>query len=143
MKLTASELRAVQQDGFKISEPKRSEDDEQKAVIAWSQFIKWGDGKLADMIYHIPNGGLRSKREGAKFKALGVKAGVPDLHIFVPRMGFHSLYIEMKAKKGATSLPQREMIQRLRDCGHKVEVCYGFDHARRVISEYMGLRVEL
>lgn len=31
-------------------------------------------------LWHIPNGGQRNAREGAKFKAMGVVAGVADLH---------------------------------------------------------------
>jgi hypothetical protein len=29
--------------------------------------------------FHCPNGGKRSKAEGGIFKALGVRAGMPDL----------------------------------------------------------------
>lgn len=52
--------------------------------------------------YHIPNGGYRNALEGAKFKRMGVKAGVPDLCIVVSRKGYHGLYIELKRVSGGT-----------------------------------------
>lgn len=55
---------------------------------------------LSDWIYHIPNGGGRSKAEGGIFKAMGVKAGVHDLFLMVPvatRVGsFCGAYFELK-----------------------------------------------
>ena len=48
------------------------------------------------LCYHIPNGGLRTAREGNKLKAVGVVAGIPDYHVAIPANGKNSLYIEFK-----------------------------------------------
>ena len=37
-------------------------------------------------IFHVPNGGLRTKSEAAKLKAMGVVAGVADLFLPVPKV---------------------------------------------------------
>ena len=37
-----------------------------------------------DWIFHSPNGGKRSASEGGRFKAMGVKAGVPDFMLPYP-----------------------------------------------------------
>lgn len=57
---------------------------EQSALIAWSRWQKYGDGKLADYLHHSPNGGKRNIIEAKKFKDMGTQAGFPDLFLFVP-----------------------------------------------------------
>ena len=57
-------------------------------------------------LYHIPNGGYRSAAEAGRFKAMGVRAGMHDLHFLFPiftasprypRPGYvPGLYIEVK-----------------------------------------------
>ena len=53
--------------------------------------------------FHVPNGGYRSRSEGAKFKAMGVRAGVPDLILF-HQGRLHCL--ELKSDKGRPSESQ-------------------------------------
>jgi len=52
--------------------------------------------------FHPPNGGGRSKAEAGIFKAMGVKAGVPDL-VFLRAQPF---CIELKSDKGRASPTQ-------------------------------------
>ena len=92
-----------------------------------------------DMLYHIPNGGKRNKAEAARFKAEGVKAGVPDIHLPVARCGYHSLYIEVKRRHGNTTTEnQDEWIAKLRAQGNAVEVAYGWEHASQIIESYLN-----
>jgi hypothetical protein len=49
--------------------------------------------EVADLIFHVPNGGHRVKAVAAKLKAQGVKAGMPDLVLPMARGGFFGLYI--------------------------------------------------
>lgn len=67
------------------------------------------------VFFHVPNGGGRSKVEGAILKAMGVKAGVADFVIVLPggRIGF----LELKADKGALSQSQREFRDKVRGLG--------------------------
>ncbi|AXI03881.1 VRR-NUC domain-containing protein [Aquirhabdus parva] len=140
MKLSASESRAVQLDGFKLKSPRPArEDHEHRLVMQWARMMNWGDGKLSDVMHHSPNGGKRSPREGAKFKEMGTQAGFPDFQIYVPRQGFHGLFIELKARQGVVSPLQKIVLARLAANGYQTAVCYGFDEAKRVISDYMGL----
>lgn len=114
-----------------------TEDTEQAHIFAWAA---WASGKYPelDLMHHIPNGGKRSKSEAARFKAQGVKAGVPDIFLPCARGGYHGLYIELKHTKGGKlSAAQKEWIDALRGRGYKVIVCYGFDEAREVIINYL------
>ena len=119
--------------------------------------------KHARLCIHIPNGGLRSKREAKTLKSLGVVAGMPDIFIAVPRSETsqtilftprgpqskliehhkHGLFIEFKRKivagqpKPRVDTVQKEMIELLAQKGYEAIVCYGFDEARVVALEYM------
>ena len=51
-------------------------------------------------LFHCPNGGSRNEIEGAKLKRMGVRAGVADLILNIPRHGYGSLCLEAKVRKG-------------------------------------------
>jgi len=55
-----------------------------------------------ELIHSIPNGGARHIAVAAKLRAEGVRAGVPDIFLPVPRGSAHGLYIELKRKGGRT-----------------------------------------
>jgi len=101
-------------------------------------------------MYHIPNGGKRSKSEAARFRTMGVKAGVPDIFLPVKRSGhwltgpsdmiapYNGLYIELKRQHGGTVSPaQKTWIAALRKAGYAVEVCKGWEAAAAVIMDYL------
>lgn len=99
--------------------PITCEDDLQMACVEWARKEYPHYRKL---LHHSPNGGNRNGREGAKFKAMGVVPGWPDLQLAVARGGYHSLFIEMKFGNGSLSQDQIDMIELLRSEGHKVVV---------------------
>ena len=114
------------------------EGQEQAALMSWAQMQSWRWPELA-LLFHIPNGGGRSKAEAGRFKAEGVKAGVPDLFLPVSRDGYHGLFIELKRQAGGrVSDEQKEWIQELRDQGYRVEVCKGWEAAAGVLKNYLG-----
>ena len=78
--------------------------------------VKWMKRHLAKEVvfFHVPNGGKRSRREGAIFKAIGVVAGVPDLIIAWPGC---VVAIELKEGKGTASKEQEAMHERLKAVG--------------------------
>ncbi|QAU22874.1 VRR-NUC domain-containing protein [Dyella sp. M7H15-1] len=114
------------------------EHDEQVMLIRWTRLATVAHPEL-DLLYAIPNGGERNKIIAAKLKAEGVRKGVPDLHLPVPRAGYCGLYVEMKRRKGGVvSEEQRVWIARLAEQGHRVEVCKGWEQARDVIVSYLA-----
>ena len=113
------------------------EAQEQETVIQWAEWnqCKWPELRL---LYAIPNGGYRLKREAARLKAQGVKAGVPDLHLPVARGGAHSLYIELKRRRGGKlSMDQSQWIEDLMAEGNECAVCAGADAAIEIITRYL------
>ncbi len=59
---------------------------EQVSLMRWAALTKRRRPELA-LLYAIPNGGDRHKAVAAKLSAEGVKSGVPDLCLPVPRLG--------------------------------------------------------
>lgn len=91
---------------------------------------------------------------GARNVAEGVKAGVPDLFLPVPRPQLyhkpsalmHGLYIELKRpaaqgkRKGVVGSKQDDWADYLKSAGYAVEVCYGWETARDALLQYLGVR---
>jgi len=95
------------------------------------------------LMFAIPNGGSRGEDartrqiRGAMLKAEGVRSGVPDIFLPVPRKGHCGLFIELKrVKKGVKSTNQKDWISRLTEQGYLAVVCYGAEEAKKVIKDY-------
>ena len=114
-----------------------TEDEEQIALFEWAAAMtgKWPELRW---LYHVPNGGSRNAAEAGKFKAMGVKSGVPDVALDTARGGFHGLRIEMKrAQSGNPSENQKKWVEHLRAEGYRAEICHGWSAAASVIEEYL------
>lgn len=114
------------------------ESAEQTALFKWAAYSAGRYPELR-LMHAIPNGGSRDPREARNLKAQGVKAGVPDICLPVPRGGYHGLYIELKRRKGGRlSEEQAVWIDRLNRLGYRAVVCRGWDAARAEIEAYLG-----
>lgn len=106
----------------------RPEQDMQRAVFQHLA-ARAAPGVVA---WHPPNGGARSKIEGAIFKGIGVKPGVPDVNA-VKGGKFYGL--ELKAKGGTLSLKQIDMQAALREAGAEIGVATSLDEALEWLEE--------
>lgn len=114
-----------------------TEHQEQAALFEWAAFQEcvWPELRL---LHAIPNGGKRDKVTAARLKAEGVKPGVPDVCLPVPRGEKHGLYIEMKRRRGGTvSADQLKWLENLMRQGYECHVCRGCEEARMTIMEYL------
>lgn len=125
----------------KAKQPTAKEDVEQECLLRWSEFVK---GKYPEvrLLYHIPNGGSRNKLEAEHLRRQGVKAGVPDLCLPVPRGRYHGLYIELKAKDNTPTQKQKDWLADLDAQGYKTAVCWGWETASELLEEYLRLSVQ-
>lgn len=73
-------------------------------------------------------------------RAMGVKKGVPDLCLPVPRGKYHGLYIELKTETGRTSEAQEWWGEQLLGQGYFWEVCHGWQSAVKVLEWYLDLK---
>ena len=98
----------------------------------------WETRPELGLLYAIPNGGKRAIKTAVALKKQGVKRGVPDMCLPVPRGGFNGLYIELKRVKGGTvSDEQREWIAALNTQGYKAIICHGAEEAIEQIRGYL------
>ncbi len=114
-----------------------SESHEQRTLVAWWQAVRrqWPGAVL----FAIPNGGARSAVTGARLRAEGVVAGIPDLFLAAPRGSSHGLFIEMKrAHGGSVDKAQKAAMALLESQGYECAVCRGFEAARGRIEAYMA-----
>ncbi len=111
----------------------------QAALFRWAALNTRKYPEL-DMLLAIPNGGLRHIGVARKLKAEGVKAGVPDVCLPVPRGTNAGLWIELKAGKNKPTPEQEGWLKRLREHGHRAEVAYGWEAARDIITKYLNSR---
>lgn len=126
--------------------PVPTEDVEQICLFRWAEYQS-GKYRSLMLMYHIPNGGKRSKAESGRFRVMGVKPGVPDICLPVVSNGpdgnggnalYFGLYIELKRQRGGTvSHEQKEWVRDLRAEGYAVEVCKGWEAAAKVITDYL------
>lgn len=116
----------------KITSP--TETQEQQTLFRWAAMQTGKYPELA-LLFHISNEG---KRNPSRAKAEGIKAGVPDLCLPVPRGPYHGAYIEMKRRKGGmVSKAQGEWLSALERNGYAVAVCKGWREAAEFIKEYL------
>lgn len=111
---------------------------EQMALFAWAALsvgiypdLKW--------MFAIKNAEKGGAIRGAMAKAEGVKAGVSDIMLPVPRHCVHGLFIELKTKtKGKTSKEQLEFGEEMFKNGYGFCVCNGWEAARNVLIQYLS-----
>ena len=115
-----------------------SEHQHQAALIRWANMstrtypdLRW--------LFAVPNAAKRGPRLAAMMKAEGMKSGIPDLILPVPRGEFHGLAIEMKTEKGRVAPSQQVWLDGLSGLGWCTHVCRGWESAREVITDYLRL----
>lgn len=113
-----------------------TEEEEQKTVISWCRVneSRWPELRW---IHHIPNEGKRSKTTAAAEKAMGLRAGVPDLFLPVKTVWWPGLYVEMKALDGKVTKEQEEFLTAVGEQGYCCCACWGADAAIWLIERYM------
>lgn len=117
-----------------------SEYNHQKNIFRWAaQPSIRGRWPEMALLHHVKNETGGGARQVAIDKASGVKKGVPDLCLPVPRGKYHGLYIELKNEKGKTSREQEWWGDKLLEQGYMWEVCHGWRSAVEVLEWYLTL----
>lgn len=100
----------------------------QMAVVEW---VEWVAPQIR--IFHPANGGWRTKAEAARFKAMGVRAGVFDLILLLP--WGRCAHWEVKPPKKDLSEDQEQMAAWLTTNDHQWAVVRSIDDARRELAK--------
>lgn len=119
--------------------PRREpEHDLQAMVVQWWSYNHRKLSAPECLLFAIPNGGLRNRVVAAKLKAEGVRPGVPDMMLAMPREKYCGLFIEHKIKPNKPSEEQIEFIEHLSMQGYQVAVSYSYDETVKCISSYLS-----
>lgn len=115
---------------------KSDESAEQEAVFQWAAL---NSGKYPELqfMYHVANEGKRTARYGAELKRMGLKNGVPDICLPVPRGNYHGLYIEMKVGRNTPTDSQAKYLEFLTAQGYCAVWCIGAVNAINIIKAYL------
>jgi hypothetical protein len=106
----------------------------QSACVKWFA-LSHGNARRG-VLLHIPNGGSRPSREGAKLKKMGTVAGAPDL-LLIHGDGRVSAF-ELKAEGGTVSKPQREMHARLAEHFVAVHVVRSLEQFEQIVNRILA-----
>lgn len=111
-----------------------AEDQLQIACIRWFDFqhaaFSWA-------LFHVPNGGKRNAKEAARFKAMGVRPGVPDLLFILPRGKYHYLAIELKVGRNKQTERQLQYEALINAMGGKYIVVRSLEEFINQVDEYL------
>lgn len=122
--------------------PEPTEHQIQKALMDWTE---WESSKYPELklLFAVPNGGVRHIGTAQKLKREGVKSGVPDLFLPVPKGDYHGLFLELKRKGGRLSAEQRDWLGNLQAQGYKAACAFGLESAINIIKTYLEAKDEL
>lgn len=110
------------------------EDNLQKSCVQWFS-LQYRE--YAKLLHHSPNGGKRNAIEAAKFKAMGVRAGFPDLILCIARHGYHGLFVELKTEKGRQTDNQKYYQCVLEEQGYRYEVVRSIEDFQTILNDYL------
>src|SRR5271169_1200223 len=133
-----------------------SELNEQEQLITW-----WNDLLAIKRIpahYHLictDTAARRNKAQQARYKAMGGKAGTPDIFLAVSKTHeepdgkyvYHGLWVEMKKpgrekeKDGGLTKDQYRVLKDMRLMGYATAICYTAVQAQEIISNYLGIKL--
>lgn len=93
------------------------------------------------IFFHVPNGEQRSKRTGARLKAMGVVRGVSDLVLIIPSQPTpRVVFLEIKDAKGRLSVDQKIFRQRAEDAGVDFLIASSSDEVVAQLAKCGALR---
>lgn len=115
----------------------QAETEEQAALIAWADKTVIDGICIGDYLIHIPNEGKRGPKAAWDAKRLGLRKGVPDLFLALPRGGYAGLWIEMKSIGGKVTTEQQLWLLRLRNSNYRAEICEGLEAAKKALFQYL------
>lgn len=89
------------------------------------------------LLFAVPNGGSRHKIEAANMKRQGVKRGVADVILQIPKKGYASLCLEFKTSTGKQFPDQKEYQRQVEMAGSKYVIVRSVEQAIRELQLYL------
>src|SRR4051812_31246320 len=115
-----------------LSDGTLSEEDIHKTIMEWVRCHPL----LKPYVLHFPNEGKRSLRYGKLMKDLGMRKGVADLLIAMPRHGFNGAWIELKSANGAIMSHQKKFMEDMHKQNYFTAYAWSIDQGIDLIRWY-------
>lgn len=129
------------QTGKKARKPKADpgplEREIQTILVRWWDSACWDFALPHFALIAIPNGGARDERTGAKLKGEGVRKGVWDMFLLVPRGAAGGLWIENKRRKGKVRPDQEAFGKFIVSQRYETGVVRSFAEGKDLIIRYL------
>jgi hypothetical protein len=115
-----------------------TEDQIHRACADWV-FAHEGTYPFLRWLMHVPNGGLRSRGEAGKMRAMGVRKGVVDwiLPFPSPTGRYTGLAIEVKSDRGTVSDEQQDFLDDSAAAGWLTAVVRSSDEFVKVVEQWI------
>ena len=109
----------------------------QVALFCWSarQIDRFPD---IGLMFAIPNGGERNIIVASRMRAEGVKSGVSDICLPVPRHAYHGFFIEMKKPGGKESETQKAFGKGVMANGYLYSMFDCWEKAANALTWYLS-----
>lgn len=119
---------------------RRPRHDEDTLQTACRQWFDMQHRNFSLLLHHSPNEGLLVRRaaDGAKRKAMGVRAGFPDFIFLLPTKAAPYLCIELKTTKGKQSDSQKEYQRMVESVGGKYVVIRSLEEFINTVNDYIS-----
>ena len=129
-------LRALCNTPTKRRRPSHEEDRLQMACRTWFDLQH---KELSILLHHSPNEGLLVKqaKDGAKRKAMGVRAGFPDFIFLKPNRFYPYLAVELKTAKGKQSVHQQAYQRAIEKNGGRYCIARSLEEFIKIINDYL------
>lgn len=111
-----------------------SESQIQKECVAW---FRAEFPEIEPLFFAVPNGGARNVWTARIMKDEGVRAGVADLILQIPKGGYASLAIEMKTWKGRQSESQKKYQRLVERMKSKYVICHSLTEFQKAVRDYL------
>ena len=122
-----------------VKKPRKTEEEDLHRHCAdWLRHMEMRHPQLL-WTHHSPNGGLRTRAEAGRLKAMGVKKGYPDLVNHKALGGWRGFAIELKAKKGVVSEDQADWLDSFENDGYLTGIARNLDQFMEMVNVYLGL----
>ena len=112
----------------------QTESQIQKDCVRW---FRERYAEIEPLFFSVANGGARNVWTAKIMKDEGVRAGVADLILLIPRHGFACLCIEMKTPDGKQSDSQKVFEKMCKQYRNKYVVCHSLPEFQKVVMEYL------
>ena len=122
-----------------------TEAQEQRWLVKWLMMHPI----LKEFVVKLNNEGKRTPIQGHQLKLLGMHPGASDLFIAYPAHGRSGLWLEIKKNRlytaserdTATWIAQARFIALMRSVGFSGDFCYGWEHAKVLVDDYLAGRI--